>query len=556
MDVGIEQDTKRRKLNPETTRRTSTLGAMLRSIELTPLESILQRVLLDVSASTDKKPELRFAGGWVRDKLRGEQSSDIDVAISSMTGLEFAHQMKDYLNQPGILSKYKLASDEDVIGKSSILGSINKIGANPEKSKHLETVTTKMLGLDIDLVNLRKETYTDDSRNPQMEFGSPEEDALRRDATVNALFYNLQTSAIEDFTTLGLHDLEHKIIRTPLQPYWTFKDDPLRVLRLIRFASRFGYEIDQKAEQAIGDDSIKAGLRAKVSRERIWKELGKMLQGPDPYRALCLIDRLGLYNTIFINPEQSDFDIANTDTWKRSYGGAHDLIECDSGTYTEADKPQAIVKGVLVRGAEEAYLTWLLAALVPWARFRSDPSSAPGKKVPLPVVVTIVREGLKADNKVLRIVQGAVANTSEISALKEAVAQGQVEGRKMNMGPPRDVLGMAVRRWGRDWRLHVMLALLLEIGNVQDTAVGRKRVFDGFAAFLSHLRDLHLLDAHALKPIVDGKQIGNALAAKDGPWLKSALDIVMAWQLRHPDHTRPGDAIAEVLRRKHELDIR
>lgn len=252
---------------------------MHRDIELTSVEKTLQRILLDVSAWTEKKPELRFAGGWVRDKLRGEDSSDIDVAISSMTGQEFAHHMKDYLNQPGILVKYNLESNGNSGPTKNVLGGINKIAANPEKSKHLETVTTKMLGLEIDLVNLRKETYTDDSRNPQMEFGSPKEDALRRDATVNALFYNLHTSTVEDFTGLGLSDLEDQIIRTPLQPYWTFKDDPLRVLRLIRFASRFGYEIDREVEQAMADDSIKAALPAKVTRERVGKEIEKMLHG-------------------------------------------------------------------------------------------------------------------------------------------------------------------------------------------------------------------------------------------------------------------------------------
>ncbi len=253
--------------------------AMQRSIELTPVEAMLRNVLLDVAASSEKKPELRFAGGWVRDKLRGEASSDIDVAISSMTGEEFAYEMRDYLNQPDIVAKYKAGSTSDMTEIKDILGSLHRIEANPQKSKHLETVTTRMLGLDIDLVNLRKETYTDESRNPQMEFGSPEEDALRRDATINALFYNLETSTVEDFTAQGLHDLEHGIIRTPLQAYCTFMDDPLRVLRLIRFASRFGYRVDPEAEKAMKDDRIKAALKAKVSRERVGKEVEKMLQG-------------------------------------------------------------------------------------------------------------------------------------------------------------------------------------------------------------------------------------------------------------------------------------
>ena len=281
MDEEKAQKSKRRKLGAESDPRSSTYRAMQRSLELTPLEATLRRMLLDVAESTEEKPELRFAGGWVRDKIRGEASSDIDVAISSMTGLEFASRMRDHLNKPGTLSKYALTTTDDAMELKDALGSINRIAANPEKSKHLETVTTRMLGLDIDLVNLRKETYTDDSRNPQMKFGSPEEDALRRDATINALFYNLHTSSIEDFTARGLHDLEHRIIRTPLPPYVTFKDDPLRVLRLIRFASRFSYEIDQEAEKAMRNDSIKAALKAKVTRERVGKELEKMLRGTE-----------------------------------------------------------------------------------------------------------------------------------------------------------------------------------------------------------------------------------------------------------------------------------
>ena len=186
--------------------------------------------------------------------------------------------------------------------KSKVVGGLHKIEANPEKSKHLETVTTRILGLDIDLVNLRKETYTEESRNPQMEFGTPEEDALRRDATINAMFYNLNTREIEDFTGKGHDDMRAKIIRTPLDPYQTFKDDPLRVLRLIRFASRLDYAIDPTVESCMKDAGIKDALRAKISRERVGVELEKMLKGPDPLMALDIVNRNDLYDTIFAEP--------------------------------------------------------------------------------------------------------------------------------------------------------------------------------------------------------------------------------------------------------------
>ena len=106
-----------------------------------------------------------------------------------MAGYKFGSLMRAF--------RESSANDNTKYGRN-VLGNLAKIEANPEKSKHLETVTTNILGPEIDLVNLRKETYVEASRNPIMEFGSPEEDASRRDSTVNALFYNLQTSEIED----------------------------------------------------------------------------------------------------------------------------------------------------------------------------------------------------------------------------------------------------------------------------------------------------------------------------------------------------------------------
>lgn len=271
---------------------------------MTPVETKLKQILLDVARYRDTLPSevavkfqgtaaptspdaetvVRFTGGWVRDKVLGKESHDIDVSINNMTGYQFGLLLKEYLKIAGNLAKYGLTTstepgDSMTQQELTSLGGLHKIEANPEKSKHLETVTTRILGLDIDIVNLRKETYTEDSRNPQMEFGTPEDDALRRDATLNALFYNLNTSSLEDLTGKGLSDMENKFLRTPLEPYQTFKDDPLRVLRLIRFASRLGFNIDPEAEAAMRDATIQDALRSKISRERVGIEVEKMLKG-------------------------------------------------------------------------------------------------------------------------------------------------------------------------------------------------------------------------------------------------------------------------------------
>lgn len=246
------------------------------TIELTPKEAQLKELLLDTadhvtrSGSTAEPVILRWAGGWVRDKLLGIESHDIDTAINIMTGEAFASKICELCEKPEIVKKHQITRTD--------IGNLHKIAKNPDKSKHLETTTIRLFGFDVDFVNLRKETYTEDSRNPQMEFGTAEEDALRRDATVNALFYNLNTSKVEDFTS-GLTDMKSKLIRTPLEPFQTFMDDPLRVLRLVRFASRLGFTIDPATEEVMGNAKVLDALKLKISRERVGVEIEKMLKG-------------------------------------------------------------------------------------------------------------------------------------------------------------------------------------------------------------------------------------------------------------------------------------
>lgn len=261
---------------PEPCKRRNMSTATPPRMQLTEREQQLRGLLLDVAAHINKEGPrepvvLRWAGGWVRDKLLGLESHDIDTAINSMTGEAFALRLRALCTAPaGVAARHGMGPAD--------LGHLHKIERNPDKSKHLETTTVRLFGLDVDFVNLRRETYTADSRNPAVEFGSPQEDAARRDATVNALFYNLHTEAVEDFAG-GLDDLQKRVIRTPMAPLQTFMDDPLRVLRLVRFASRLGFELDPAAARVMGDRAVLDALRIKISRERVGVELEKMLKG-------------------------------------------------------------------------------------------------------------------------------------------------------------------------------------------------------------------------------------------------------------------------------------
>lgn len=260
------------------------------SITLNKTEVKIFDLLMKVVKSKTPNTTLRVAGGWVRDKLLGKESSDIDIAIDTMTGEDFANLLLQCMKEHGIHQ----------------LG-VTVVEANPEQSKHLATAMVRLFGLPIDFVNLRSETYTD-SRIPQMKMGTPQEDALRRDLTINAIFYNINENRVEDLVG-GINDLQLKIARTPTDPVQTFLDDPLRILRTVRFAARYNLNLDPSLVSAATKPEIQKAFREKVSHERIWTELvGKndgdhwkpgALVGENPIKAVLLLKELGLMENIF-----------------------------------------------------------------------------------------------------------------------------------------------------------------------------------------------------------------------------------------------------------------
>ncbi|KAI0012201.1 hypothetical protein F4779DRAFT_626121 [Xylariaceae sp. FL0662B] len=513
------------------------------TIELDPKEIQLKKLLLDAASFINQSGELeepvilRWAGGWVRDKLLGIESHDIDTAINVMTGEAFVLKMCALCEQSDIKKKHTI-TDTDI-------GSLHKIARKPDKSKHLETTTIKLFGYDVDFVNLRKETYAEHSRNPQMEFGTAEEDALRRDATVNALFYNLHTGLVEDFTT-GLIDMRSKLIRTPLEPFQTFTDDPLRVLRLVRFASRLDFTIDPAAERIMSDIRVLNAFRLKISRERVGVEMEKMLKGKNPRRSLEYIDNLGLYHAIFTDPSNPRFPAADVSNWTIVY-------ECLD--YLRQNKTPGSIYDVLVRTDEAAYYAWVLAAICPW-KLVDQPPHTSGGKAPHPLETLAAREGIRAPSKLCDIITASHKNRAEITSLKNAVSQGAPYLNE------RDRFGMAIRhldsRAGH-WRLQVLSALLAEAMDtlaVESTKSDEFTTFlHGWQRFLDHLQELDVTEAPSLKRLIDGTQLAKALGVRPGKWMSQALDVCVAWQLRHPEETDPAGAVEEVRSRIDELGI-
>lgn len=563
----------KRKLSSSNANMTTTL-------QLDPKERQLKRLLLDTAAYIDKnnnqslqdesaarsrqpgqstaddKLVLRWAGGWVRDKVLGRPSHDIDVAINTMTGEAFGDALKAFCKVPENIKNHDL-QEQDV-------GNIHHIEKNPEKSKNLATATVKIFGLDVDFVNLRTETYAEDSRNPEMEFGTAEEDARRRDATVNALFYNIHTDEVEDFVG-GLEDMQAQIIRTPMDPFQTFMDDPLRVLRLVRFASRLSFTIEPNVKENMGNENVLEALQAKISRERVGVEVEKMLRGEPrppcaiatmtvllmrftttgehPRDAVRYIDELGLYHTVFTDPAKPDMPNPDLTGWNDTYEFLFDL---DAHSLYR----------MLITSDEEKYLAWVLACVVPFARVAGQVSRTGNLKKNRPLATQAAREGIKAPNRVSELVTAAWLHLEEISELKKLVCS---QNERMN---ERDYFGMAIRRWdaqGKHWRLQILFAMLDDVMTKgkegPQTPSTLAEIRREWQVFVEQIQKLDLMEAPAIQPLVDGRMLSASFGIKPGRWLAPALDVCMAWQLRNPHETDPAGAVEEVRRRKEELGI-
>jgi len=233
-------------------------------------------------------------GGYVRDSLMGKESDDLDVALSSSaTGLEFAQFLQGIAQQMPDSPTGKLYS--------------TALDKTDTGSGDLQVAALDIYGEKIDFVNLRTEEYSADSRVPvQTMTDSPEEDAQRRDLTINALYYNIGTGQIEDYIG-GINDFElgadgnfkPKVLRTPADPKKTFMDDPLRMLRALRFYSRYeGVDLDPQMVATFQDPEVLA-MYDKLAPERASKEIRKMMQGPQAVNASEVLLDTGLYKKVF-----------------------------------------------------------------------------------------------------------------------------------------------------------------------------------------------------------------------------------------------------------------
>ncbi len=222
-----------------------------------------------ISEEADQLGQSCFViGGFVRDLFLRRRSNDIDI-VSLGSGIELARQVAKRLGKVPV----------------SIF-------------RNFGTAMIKWGDLEIEFVGARKESYNPDSRKPAVEDGTLEDDQKRRDFTINALAIGLNKSnygqLVDPFN--GISDLENRIIRTPLDPGITFSDDPLRMMRAIRFATQLDFTIEESTLKAIS--ASKERIRI-VSQERIVDELNKIIMTDKPSVGFLLLDKTGLLELVF-----------------------------------------------------------------------------------------------------------------------------------------------------------------------------------------------------------------------------------------------------------------
>ena len=203
-------------------------------------------------------------GGFVRDCILGRITHDIDIVVQG-SGIEFARKFARSL------------------GDNIPVNIFRNFG----------TAMVKYQESEIEFVGARKESYRTDSRKPVVEDGTLEDDQNRRDFTINAMAISLNKDSFGELVDPfnGLQDIENKVLKTPLEPAQTFSDDPLRMMRAIRFAAELGFTIDNETLNGIKDSASRIRI---VSKERITDELNRILLADKPSVGLLLLDETGL----------------------------------------------------------------------------------------------------------------------------------------------------------------------------------------------------------------------------------------------------------------------
>ena len=436
----------------------------------------------------------RVAGGWVRDKLLNKESDDIDIALSDIKGSKLSSLINEEL-YPG----------QDKVGI---------IQQNAQKGKHLETATIKICNIWIDFVNLRSEE--------ENIIGTPLTDAQRRDLTINSLFYNINEKKVEDWTNKGLSDLKNGIIETPIDAQITFKDDPLRILRMLRFALKYKFTINDNINNCIEKniEEYRNNFKNNISPERIEKELFKILDMNNSSFAITYLYEFNLLDAILQPSKYDTNNIYNLENIFLSVTNLYILgeyifqkmnlfnIEINEDNFNKID-----------------FGLFLLTLYFRNMKVKFGKENTTINKL-------IIRESFKASNEYIRVNQILNENFDDLMALinsnnYERLSTGKILRKIQYKNIIEMLLGGICYEYIKSENLK---SLICEINNNI-----LQHIINKYKNFFNFLNKENMLYISELKPLFNGQEIINLLNIKPGKEVGQLIELLIEEQIKNPD---------------------
>ena len=496
---------------------------------LTTLESKVFNVLEKVRQKRAPGTVLRVVGGWVRDKLLNQPSDDIDLMVDNMSGAEFANLIVEELG---------LEKAPHVIQE------------NPEKTKNIEAAKMHIpidgQDVELDFVQARTEEYGDNRREVTTRPATAEEDAMRRDLTIGALFYNLNERKVEDFTGKGIKDLITGTIRTPYdagdessveEVKKTFIEDPLRVFRAIRFAAKYGGNISPSTFAAIQDPEVINAIffsERKIATERIGQEFMKTMKGPNPALGLKLLKDTGLMQHILNESikgsqyeggmEELDMEQNNPHHELTVWDHTYQVLQNSLEYFPQEDEEKRVIQVL-------AALTHDLGKL--YRDIHGESASHPG---------TTSYHGHEKESKVIcdllfkyLKIEGSLAK--QVAGLARYHMQPHNLGRgEGNIGAMRKF----IRRMGEE-SLNWLDVFNLAVADAysKTKAVDPKVIekYEGFRAKMEEALATMTMNEDKVVPVLNGHQIMETLGTKGGPHMSLVQNYLKDLVDEYPEMT-------------------
>ena len=492
---------------------------------LTPDEKEVFSVIKEVIGKYAPSTEAYVAGGWVRDKLLGVESDDIDIMLSNMSGEDFAKFVAQHMN----------INDAHVIRE------------NPEKSKHVETAKMHIplssgTEQELDFVRARTEVYDDESRIPtEVNPATPQEDAARRDLTINALFYDIAKGEVADFTGQGIKDLLTGTIRAPGNPLDRFFEDPLRVIRTIRFAAKYDGQIEPETYKAmlnpeIREKIIKMDVSKALSKDRIGQEIKKMLKNPNAEYAIELLEKTGLWQ-----------DLVTESLTGTKYEGQMSSLNMEQNnpwhTLTVWGHTMQVVKNILEKYPEaeaEKRATMIMAALMHdmgklYSGIQGESKSHPGKAS----YHGHEKESKEIAEHILRYLK-MEPFIQQVSGIARNHMRPHFE-QKGTMGNLR-AMRRFIRQMGEqslDWLDVFNLGVADAYSKGVDIDPKTIQTYQELELQLQQaLASLKPIENESLKPILNGNEVMQILNIKPGKWMSEIMEFVKELKDENPDITK------------------